>query len=138
MLRAVHKMAGRHGGPAITSWNGKIQTTAHLDGMLHYYLIEMLENNEEFPFEIKLDDDICERLSVSRSMKRCSATRALNEGVLQSNIDVINRWHAAEEAQGKKPSRPMRQHYAEVNLLKEPFCTTQEKCERNFKTGQQF
>ena len=121
MLRAAHNMAGRHGGPAITSWKEKILTSAHLDGMLHYHLIEMLENNEEFPYEIKTDDDICERFSVFRSMRRASATRALNEGVLQSDIDVINRWHAAEEAQGKKPSRPMRQHYAEVNLLIEPF-----------------
>ena len=64
MLCVAHAMTGRKGGPAITSWEGQTLSTSHLDGLLHYYLTEMLENKEEFPFEIKTDDDICERISV--------------------------------------------------------------------------
>ena len=121
MLCAAHAMTGRKGGLAITSWKGHTLSTSHLDGLLHYYLTEILENKEEFPFEIKTEDDICERFSVYRSLRRSSTTRAINQGVSQTDIDVINRWQTVEAAKGKKPSRAMRQHYAEVNLLKEPF-----------------
>ena len=121
MLRLAHAMPGRRGGPAITSWEGKILSLATLDGLLHYYLIKMLENKQEFPFEIQSDDDICERFLVYCLLRRGSTTRAINQGVSQNDIDVMNRWKAVESAKGKKPAREMRQHYAEVNLLKAPF-----------------
>ena len=121
MLSLVHAMAGRSGGPAITSWKGNILSTSHLDGLLHYYLIDLHQSKEEFPFEIKSEDDICERFSVFRSLRRASTTRAINQGASQVDIDVMNRWQAVEASKGKGPSRAMRQHCAEVNLLKGPF-----------------
>lgn len=84
-------MAGRKGGPAITLWEGDFLSTSHLDGLLYYYLVELLENKEEFPFEIKTDDDICERFAVYQSLRRESTTRARNQGVSQIDIDAINR-----------------------------------------------
>jgi hypothetical protein len=40
----------------------------------------------------------------------------------QPNIDVVNRWKALEErAEGNIPHRPIRQHYAELELLLKPF-----------------
>ena len=121
MLRKAHAMAKRSGGPAITSWNGRVLTTGHIDGLLHHHLFNLYEKGESFPSEIKNDDDICERFSVFRSLRRSSDTRALNQGVSPDDIDVVNRWKAVESAKGKKPSRSMRHHYAETALLKEPF-----------------
>ena len=112
-LRLVHRMKNRIGGPATT--------TSSLDSHLHEYLIRLWEKGAEFPQEIKGEDDISERFSVFHSLRRGSNTRALNANVSQNDIDVINRWKSVESAEGKKPARTMRQHYAETTLLKAPF-----------------
>jgi len=91
MLRLAHEIRGRRGWTAITSWEGKILSSATLDGLLHYYLIEMLENKQEFPFEIQSDDDICERFLVYRSLRRGSTMRAINQGISQNDINIMNR-----------------------------------------------
>jgi hypothetical protein len=41
--------------------------------------------------------------------------------VADKDIDVVNRWKSVEKAKGTRPSRPMRQHYAQLSLLIEPF-----------------
>lgn len=84
-------------------------------------MIRLWEKGAEFPQEIKGEDDISERFSVFRSLRRGSNTRALNANVSQNDIDVINRWKSVESAEGKKPARTMRQHYTETTLLKAPF-----------------
>ena len=127
MLVKAHSMAGRKGGPGITNWDGVVHNPAYIDGLLHEQLINLFERGDSFPNEIKTDDDICERFSVFRSLRRASTTRALNQGISTDDINVINRWKAVEIAKGKRPSRPMRQHYAEISLLKEPFLRYTEK-----------
>ena len=121
MVKLVHKMAGRSGGPAITNWNGSILTSSDLDDNLTRHLEELFLDGASFPLEIKSTDDISERFSVFRSFRRASNTRAINMKVNSNDIDVVNRWKSIEGAQGKKPSRPMRQHYAEVGALIQPF-----------------
>ena len=81
----------------------------------------MHEDNEEFPHEIKYSEDTFERFLVFRSLRRSSTTRALNRNVSANDIDVVNRWKTIESSKGRKPNRPMRQHYAEVGELKDPF-----------------
>ena len=100
-------------------------TPGSLDGVLHYYLIELFENKEEFSAEIQSDDNICERFSVHRLLRRALTAHATNKGMSQVDINIMNRWQAAEMAKEKKPSREIRQHYAKANLLKGPFlrCT---------------
>jgi hypothetical protein len=41
--------------------------------------------------------------------------------VAAADIDVVNRWKSVERADGNRPQRPMRQHYAELELLLGPF-----------------
>ena len=114
-------MAGRRGGPAITDWKGSILSVSALDAISHDYLELLHADGIPFPQEIKSEEDIRERFSVHRSFRRASNTRAINQKVDISDVDVINRWKSVEAAQGKKPSRPMRQHYAEGSSLLEPF-----------------
>ena len=64
MLRATQAIARRRGGPAITSWDRKVLTVTSLDRVLHYCPMELFKNKEEFLFEIKLDNGICERFLV--------------------------------------------------------------------------
>ena len=74
-----------------------------------------------FPAEIKSAEDISERFSVYRSLRRASDTRAINMKVSANDIDVVNRWKRIEGARGRKAAGPMRQHYAELSLLVQPF-----------------
>jgi hypothetical protein len=46
---------------------------------------------------------------------------AIEEKVAQADMDVVNHWQPVEKAAGSRPNRPMRQHYAELELLLKPF-----------------
>ncbi len=46
---------------------------------------------------------------------------ALEQKVGQSDIDLVNHWKALERLDENRPHRPMRQHYAELELLLGPF-----------------
>ena len=121
MLSAAQAMAGRNGGPAITGWDGSLLSTNKLDARLHEHLSAMFEEGFTFPFEIKTLEDIYERFSVFRSLRRASATWAIEQNVSVNDTDVVNRWKSTEASKGKKPNRPMRQHYAEISKLTQPF-----------------
>jgi len=121
MLSTAHKMAGRNGGPAITNWSGDILTINQIDSKLHESLSNLFEEKVEFPHEIKTVDDIFERFSAFRSLRRASNTRAIERNVSANDIDVINRWKTIEAAKGRKASQSMRQHYTEISALKAPF-----------------
>ncbi len=75
---------------------------------------------ELFPPSIP-DKEMRMRVQVYRTLRRTSDTRALEKKVSQSDIGVVNRWKALERADGNRPHRPMRQHYAELELLLGPF-----------------
>ena len=120
-LVLAHKCLNREGGPAITTSRGVLLSMSALDLSLHRYLSLLHQAGVEFPPEIKGEDDIYDRFSMYRSVRRASNTRALNQGISPNDIDVVNRWKSVEAAQGTKPGRQMRQHYAESALLKEPF-----------------
>ncbi len=61
------------------------------------------------------------RVQAYRTFRRTSDSIAIEEKVAQADIDVINRWQTVEKAAGSRPNRPMRQHYAELELLLKPF-----------------
>ena len=96
-------------------------SVSQIDSRLHELLLQLYEDNEPFPHEIHSSEDIFERYSAFRSLRRGSATRALNRKVSSNDIDIVNRWKTIESSKGKRPNRPMRQHYAEVGQLKDPF-----------------
>ena len=105
----------------MTNQQGNIVETSALDNVLHEYLIRMFEEGKTFPPEIKTVEDITDRFSVFRSLRRASDTRALNQGVSEADIDIVNRWKKVERGKGKKSLGSMRQHYAEFTHLVKPF-----------------
>ena len=121
LLLTVQQKAGRDGGPGITDWNGRILKSSELDDKLHVHLGNLFEAGVKFPTEISSIEDIEDRFSIYRSLRRASDTRAIEMKVAEADIDVVNRWKAVEMAKGARPSRSMRQHYAEVENLKLPF-----------------
>ena len=101
--------------------------------MLVNCLVRIYEKDKSlFPVDIRVlveedDEDmrvIFERYySCFRTFRRTSNSRALeNRNLLHDDaIDIVNRWRQAENAKGKRPTHVMRQHYAEVDVLLQPF-----------------
>ena len=114
-------MEKREGGPSITYWEGNILSMSAIYNRCHKFLISLHERGESFHREIKSADNIMERFSVFRSLRRTSTTRSMNQNVSSNDIDTINRWKAVEASKVKRSGGPMRQHYAEFSLLKVPF-----------------
>ena len=121
LLLTVQSKAGRLGGPAITDWGGRALSASELDDKLHFYLRCLYEEGIEFPVEITSIEDVSNRFSIFRSLRRASDTMALERKVAHSDIDVVNRWKTVEKDKGHNARRPIRQHCAEVANLKLPF-----------------
>jgi hypothetical protein len=121
-LRMKKQALGFVDGPAISNLRGQVLTTRSLDDTFCEILEELFETARElFPINIKTIEDLRLKYQGFRSFRRTSATRATEEKIHPSDIDVVNRWKTVEKANGKRPSRPMRQHYAQLSLLLKPF-----------------
>lgn len=109
-------------GPAICDKDGKILRVGELDELLHTVLIEIFDTNQsDFPPDIKTHDDIKKHYQCFRTFRRTSDSYAREQNVRDSDITVVNRWKTVERAEGKRPSRPMPQHYLQYETLVKPF-----------------
>lgn len=109
-------------GPAICDTSGNVVTCSQLDDHFIEVLEEMYEEKPSlFPPSITKKDDIVNSYSVFRSLRRSSDTRAIEKNVSHTDITLFNRWSVVEKAQGNRAGFPMYQHYAQVELLVEPF-----------------
>jgi hypothetical protein len=117
-----HAQHQRVEGPAISDMSGLVSSTKVLDENLVELLEEIYDETPSlFPASIHTKDEIQSSYQVYRSLRRSSDTRALEKNVSQSDINLVNRWHTVETAQGNRPNLPMSQHYAQVELLLKPF-----------------
>jgi len=109
-------------GPAISDIKGNVLLTSTINECLHQLLFDIFDEQEgAFPGNIINKDMIRERYQCFRSFRKASDTRALEKKVDKNDVDIVNRWRTVEEAKGKRPNRPMRHHYAQFELLLEPF-----------------
>jgi len=121
-LIVTKRSLGFSQGPAISDFQGNVLSTTILNDCLQDLLCEIFDDkNALFPGSITSKEMIRERYQCFRSFRRASDTRALETKVDKNDVDIVNRWRTVEEAQGKRPSRPMRQHYAQFELLLGPF-----------------
>ena len=115
----------KHGftdGPAISDSLGVVHSIGSINDCLHDILDDLFENNNDlFPKHISDKEALHKSYQAFRTFRRTSDTRAIDMKVDNKDIDVINRWKAIEKAKGTRPNRPMRQHYAQLSLLIEPF-----------------
>jgi hypothetical protein len=109
-------------GPLFTDTSGGVISTHSLDDMLIEVLEEMYElNADSFPVSITSKDDINGSYQVFRTFRRSSDTRALEKNLSTNDINIVNRWHKIEQAKGGRPVFQMKDHYAQVEILLEPF-----------------
>jgi hypothetical protein len=121
-LMAFKRTLGCVNGPAISDLGGRVYLHRALNDSLLDVLEDLFDTHRElFPASISDKEILRERIQVYRTLRRTSDTRALEQKVAQSDIDVVNRWKSLERADGNRPHRPMRQHYAKLELLLAPF-----------------
>ena len=121
VVRRLMKLKLKQGiitGPAISDCQGKSLTTSEFDDMM----TEILENifghkPELFPPHILSKEHISERYHCFRTLRRTSDTRAIEMNLKTTDIDIVNKWRQA----GKRSSQPMKQYYAQIELLMGPF-----------------
>jgi hypothetical protein len=122
MLMIVKEKQGLTNGPAISDEQGRVLNASSIDQSMHEVLEELfMQQRDIFSSSIKSKEDIAENYHAFRSFRRSSDTRALNRGVRRDDIDIVNRWHQIDKADGNRPMFDMRHHYAQVELLIEPF-----------------
>ena len=108
-------------GPAISDSNGLLLSTKELDRMMHEVLVDLYAIDRSlFPPSIDTPETIIESYKCFRTFRRTSDTRALDEKVDQTDIDIVNKWEHMGLTK-RKTSQPMRQHYAQFELLVKPF-----------------
>jgi hypothetical protein len=74
-----------------------------------------------FPATIEGVEELRKRYQVFRSLQRSSDTRALDQRVAETDIDIVNCWASVEKAKGRRPGQAMRNYYDDVTLLILPF-----------------
>jgi hypothetical protein len=113
---------GHVDGPAISDLNGRVLSHPALNDLLCETLEELFGTHcESFPVSIPDQETLRKRIQIHRTLCQTLDTRALEQKAGQSDIDMVNRWKALEQADGSRPCRSMRQHYAELELLIGPF-----------------
>jgi hypothetical protein len=120
------KSIGQVNGPAISDVKGKICSSRSLKDAFLEILEDLFDTHRElFPASVEDKETLQKQIQAYRTFRRTSDSIAINEGVDQTDVDVVNRWQAVEKAKGSRPNRPMRQHHAELELLLRPFlrCT---------------
>ena len=118
----VKERQGLTSGPAISDVKGNILNSNDIDELLTELLEEMFEENcSTFPAEVDTKEKIQEFYHCYRTFRRSSDTQAMNMEVSGNDIDVINRWEKREKSGGKTTMGPMKQRYADFELLIKPF-----------------
>jgi hypothetical protein len=121
-LQDLKEKQGLMDGPAISDDKGRVLTSTIIDHGMHEVLEELYDKDRDlFPPSISSKEEIASSYHAFRSFRRSSDTRALNQGVNRDDIDLVNRWHQVEKADGNRPAFDMRHHYAQYELLVDPF-----------------
>ena len=79
------------------------------------------ENVSLFPPTIQSVEEIVSQYHCCGNFRRSSDTRALEEKVSETDINVINRWEQRGGTSKAKMREPMNQYYAQFELLLKPF-----------------
>ncbi len=113
-LIEVRRKEGRIQGPAFCDRSGlPIKSFVYQEALAER--LHLIQGRS--PGVIPPDVDILEDFGVSRSFRRGSTSTARTRGVDDKLVDLNNRWRKFENARGKHPSLPMREHYSDIAIL---------------------
>ena len=73
-----------------------------------------------YPPSIGSVEEIEENYHCGRSLRRTSNTRAIEERMSNSDIDIVNKWEL-RGVQKKVAGQQMKHHYAQFDILLKPY-----------------
>jgi hypothetical protein len=122
-LITLKRTQGIKAGPVISDEGGAILPARAMDDALHEVLEDLFVNKRRlFPATIEDVEELRKRYQVFRSFRRSSDTRAIDQLVAKTDIDVVNRWASVEKAKGGRHGQAMRNYYyADITMLIAPF-----------------
>jgi hypothetical protein len=99
------KSIGQVVGPAIPDERGKIYSSRSLNDAFLEILEDLFDMCRElFPASIEDKETLRKRIQAYRTFRHTSDSIAIDEGVNQVDIDVVNRWQTVEKAKGSRPN----------------------------------
>ena len=101
-------------GPAICDSQGAVLSLRDLNLEFHKVLGEIQKEKSEL---LPPDVEIAEHYNVYRSFRRGATTRAQEQKVPSSVIEMNNRWRKVQNNQGNLPRLPMNQLYLEITQI---------------------
>jgi hypothetical protein len=101
-------------GPAFCHVDGSMLRSYELDVEFHKALKVVQSERSDL---IPPGTDINNLYGTFRSLRRGSLSRATEEGIAGTDLDMINRWRKFEISGGGKPHMSMREHYLEIKLI---------------------
>jgi hypothetical protein len=105
----------RFHGPAFCDNEGKVIQKSDYEEVFYDLL---WEGQDQRPDLIGPDVDVKAIYGFFQSFRRGATTGAREMGVLETDINPINRWRKVERAEGMEPNMPVQDHYTEVVQLK--------------------
>jgi len=113
-LVQCHAASQRFHGPAFCTRLGS-------PGFTRDYELDILDKlhliQQQHPELIPLDTPVYDEYGISRSFRRGSTSEARSRSVLESDINLANRWRTFDHAQGRRPRLTMADHYSDIRLL---------------------
>ena len=117
-LVSLLKSEGHTGvGPAFCDSEGYLVSSRAMNNEFHNQLdIVRCHSNDLIPDSVNV-----ECYNIDRSPRRGSNSRALEEGVKETDVDFINRWRTVERNKGQRPRAKMKEYYLELRLIKKRY-----------------
>ena len=78
-------------------------------------------NPAQFPPSISSLEDVEIYYDVFRSLRRGSDSRTSDEGVLATDVEIVNRWVKEKSSGSNRGVSSMRAYYADMGLITKPF-----------------
>jgi hypothetical protein len=113
-LMEVREREGRVDGPAFGYRDGSVMSLRELDGLLHYFLEKIQQEDESL---IAAVDDVCENYGFFRSFRKTAEGRARAANLESDVQNAMNRWRKIESARGRMPRFSMVDHYSDARDL---------------------
>jgi hypothetical protein len=113
-LVQVREQEGRWHGPAFCGPTGEIAEAYEYESAL---IARLLAVQEKSPEIIGPEVNITEDFGISRSFRRGSTSTARVRGIDDKQVELINRWRKFEQARGRQPALPMKEHYSDIKIL---------------------
>ena len=102
---------GKTNCPAFCDEEGYQLSTLDLEAVMHP-VIRKLQSDPAYPDAVPAGLNVEESFRMARSLRRGSENEALDQGLPESTIKMVNRWGSYERNRGAEPGFSMLEHYA--------------------------